>query len=260
MVDETQSKSPSGATCENPVFIVGAPRSGTTLMRQILDAHPSILCPPWETGFFLHVGAMMAGDLPSVMGNAENRFPLTRTQLTDWLRESCDSLFARFSEIADKPRWAEKTPGHVHHMDLIATVFPGAQFIHMLRNGYDVVRSLKHTTWAPRSSAWRISTWIESVDAGRRCGEALGTQQYIELRYEELIESPEEQVRRLCGFLNEEFTPAMLQFHKPDHNSWNAEVAPLQSKPLNKTRPLGFCEKTLVQWRAGRLMRSLGYR
>ena len=61
-MDEIQPNHASGTTCERPIFIVGAPRSGTTLLRSILDAHPNICCPTWETGVFDRMEPLLNGD------------------------------------------------------------------------------------------------------------------------------------------------------------------------------------------------------
>ena len=64
-----------------PVFIIGAPRSGTTLMRSIVDAHPQLFCPPWETGIFVRLEQMLNGDLPTIMRTEAPHFPVTREDL-----------------------------------------------------------------------------------------------------------------------------------------------------------------------------------
>ena len=76
------------------------------------------------------------------------------------MRRSTEDLISLFVSKAGKPRWAEKTPAHVFHMDLIHEVFPRAQFIHMIRNGRDVVRSLQNMAFAPREIRWSSRRWV----------------------------------------------------------------------------------------------------
>jgi hypothetical protein len=243
-----------------PIFIVGSPRSGTTLMRSILDAHPGIFCPCWETGLFVHMDAMMNGDLVKVMKHEMTNFPVSRPDLVAWVRRSALDLIGQFGAQSGKPRWAEKTPAHVHHMNFILEVFPDAQFVHMIRSGSDVVKSLQNMPWAPRQIRWSINTWVDSVQKGREVGARLPASQYTEVRYEKLIQEPHEILKGLCEFLGEPFAPQMLEFHNPEKNSWKTKMQPLQNKPVNDYQGLNFWHRLLFTWSAGGLMRELGYR
>jgi hypothetical protein len=244
---------------DRPIFVIGSPRSGTTLMRSILDAHPNIFCPSWETGLFVHLGAMLNGDLLKVLKKEGNRFPLRRADLISWVRRSSLDLFEQFGQRAGKARCAEKTPAHVHHMEFITEVFPDAQFIHMIRNGYDVVKSLQNMPWSPHHVRWNTRTWVHSVRAGQQVGTKLRPGQYLEVRYEQLIQQPSDILECLCKFLGEPFAPEMLRFHEPDKNSWKAQLQPLKNQPINEYRELRIWQRLAFAWSAGRLMRELGY-
>jgi hypothetical protein len=237
---------------------VGSPRSGTTLMRSILDAHPNIFCPAWETGLFVHLGPMLHGDVLKAM-TANKGFSLTREELIVWVRQSAIALMTAFGEKANRSRWAEKTPAHVYWMDFIHEVFPGAVFVHMIRSGYDVVKSLQNMTWAPRHLRWSTKTWVDSVRAGRDAAQRLPANQYQEVRYEELIRDPQPVLQKLCDFLGEPFAPQMLEFHRADKNSSKADRQPLQNKPVHEYHELNFWQRRVFSWTAGRLMRELGY-
>jgi hypothetical protein len=247
---------------DRPILIVGSPRSGTTLLRSILDAHPNIFCPEWESGVFIALDPMLSGDIRKVLEKSPN-FPLTRGDLVDWARAAVEDLFGRFAAQCGKTRWAEKTPAHVLHIPLMHEVFPKAQFLHIIRNGYDVVKSLKNRSWAPKWALqrirWSVRTWVDCVRAGQAAGRELPAGQYRELRYEELIGEPERVVRGVCNFLDEPFAPDMLNFHQPEKNSWKAASEPLKSKPLNRYRELGLLERIVFRQQAGALMHELGY-
>lgn len=242
-----------------PIFIVGAPRSGTTLMRSMIDAHPDIFCPAWETGLFVHFDEMLNGDLLKVMRAEGPHFPLSRAELIDWVRRSAEDMMGLFAAKAGKPRWAEKTPAHVYSMRLIAEAFPDCQFIHMIRNGYEVVRSLQNMPWAPRQIHWSTSRWTSSIAAGRECGADLGSGRYVEVRYEDLTKRAEPSLRKVCEFLDEPFAEQMLAFDRAENNSWGATQKPLQDKPLNKHRDLGPIERLVFRFKGGSLQRDLGY-
>ncbi len=122
-------------------------------MRSILDAHPNIFCPHWETGVFVYLDMIVNRDVKKILEKEKN-FPLGRQDLIAWVRHCTENLIERFATEVEKPRWAEKTPAHVFHMDLIHEAFPRAQFIHMIRNGRDVVRSLQNMAFAPRKIRW----------------------------------------------------------------------------------------------------------
>jgi hypothetical protein len=202
---------------------------------------------------------MLTEDLVKAVEKVGGPFPLRRADLIAWMRRSTIDLFEQFAHKAGKTRWAEKTPAHVYHMTLIHEVFPGAQFIHMVRNGYDVVKSLQNMPWAPRRIRWSTNTWVSSVRAGREAGAKLPTGLYKEIRYEMLIKNPRQILEEVCAFIGEPFSPQMLEFHDPEKNSWQKQFTPLQSKPINNYRALTFRQRLAFTWSAGRLMRELGY-
>jgi hypothetical protein len=228
-------------------------------MRSILDAHPNVFCPAWETGVFVHFDEMLRGDLLKVMRAEGEHFPLAHADLVAWVRRCTEDLMGLFAAKAKKPRWAEKTPAHVYSMRLIAETFPDSQFVHMIRDGYEVVRSLQNMSWAPRQIGWSTERWIGSVRAGRECGAELQPGRYIEVRYEDLTKKPDATLRQLCEFLGEPFAEQMLAFDRPENNSWGAKQQPLQDKPVNKYRGLGPLERLKFRLRAGALQRELGY-
>lgn len=244
---------------DRPIFIVGSPRSGTSLMNQMLDAHPNIFVPYWETGLFIQLDAMLNGHLAGVMKNNKKNMPLERADIVQWMRESVEALFSRFAEKCGKWRWAEKTPAHVFHLATIKEIFPKAQIIHMIRDGRDVVRSLQQMPWAPRQVRWGIKNWMRSVEMGRKIGRTLPTGQYTEVYYEHFIADPERTLKQVSDFLGEPYSPVMLAFHLPENNSWKVSLPPVQNKPINNHPQLSFIQRILVKFMAGRLLKELGY-
>ena len=241
-----------------PIFVVGSPRSGTSIISQAIDAHPRIFCPYWETGLFVRYQDMLDGQLVWSM-KQKNAMPLARRDFIDWIRRSLEDLMLRFAAASGKERWCEKTPAHVFHMGLIAEVFPDAQFVHMVRNGREVVRSLMQMEWAPRSSMWSVRRWVDSVRAGRKIGAALPASQYIEIRYEDLLASPRETLQHLCAFLGEQWSPNMLNFHLPECNSWGYSCDQLQPQSVGRHPSLRPFTRAVFSLYGSHTMRELGY-
>jgi hypothetical protein len=240
-----------------PIFIVGSPRSGTTLMRSLIDAHPSIFCPPCETFLFTNLNATFNGH---IWKDHYEQLPFSRSALIQWFRNYVLELFANLSLRAGKMRWAEKTPSHVLFLQFIDEVFPDSQVIHMIRNGYDVVRSLKNIHWAPRDVRVNSREWIRHVKGGQRYGKQLSENRYIEVRFEKLLNDPEAVLKRLCIFLGEPYDPKMLDFHKPENNSWGIRLSPLKKKvETGKNKDLSLFERYRFKKLAGDLMKELGY-
>jgi hypothetical protein len=244
---------------DRPIFVVGSPRSGTSLMSEMIDGHPNIFAPHWETGLFARYEDMLGGHLAHVLKNNKAAFPLDRADIVAWMRASVESLFTRFAEKTGKWRWAEKTPAHLFHMKLMHEMFPGAYFIHMIRDGRDVVRSLRNMPWAPHQLRWGIKRWMTSIEQGRRIARELPAGQYTEVRYEKLIADPQGELERLCAFFGETYSPRMLDFHLPQNNSWGIHLPPWQNKPINSYPSLGPMQRLIIQFMAGRLLRELGY-
>jgi hypothetical protein len=109
-----------------------------------------------------------------------------------------------------KSRWGDKTPQYVLRMPQIAQLLPEARFVHMVRDGRDVALSVLPLWFGPTSLEEAASWWVERVRAGRRDGPALN---YLEVRYEHLVERPIEELRRVCAFVGVDFRTEMLTYH-----------------------------------------------
>ncbi|PSL00618.1 sulfotransferase family protein [Murinocardiopsis flavida] len=127
------------------------------------------------------------------------------------LGSAIGTVFRCYAERFGKPRWGDKRPGYYQHVDVITRLFPGAQFVHVVRDGRDCVGSLKHQPWYRPDSYAAIATWAEAVDYGDAAADRLGPGSYHRLRFESLIEHPERELAALCAFLGEEYDPAMCE-------------------------------------------------
>lgn len=200
-------------TSPAPIFVIGSPRSGTTLLRLVLDSHPRISCG--EETHFLR-------DLHSVVGR---HWDLVATYglERDWWLARLRGLYEDFQrEVltrSGKARWAEKDPTYTLLLDFIEELFPDALYIHLLRDGHDVVASFRDR-WGYRSAARAARTeWARYVEAARSFGDRVGPERFLEVRYERLVADPEPEGRRLFAFLGEDFVPAVLDFDPAEHTA-----------------------------------------
>ena len=118
-------------------------------------------------------------------------------------------MFACYADRRGKPRYADKTPVYVLHIDRLAALFPESVFVHLVRDGRDVACSFLELGWAESIEEAALH-WRRRVTAGRRAGHKLPTGRYVEMRYEDLVDSPEQALRRLCDAIDLPFDEAML--------------------------------------------------
>lgn len=214
-------------------FVIGCPRSGTTLLRAILDAHPALAVPP--ESYFL-VPALRRADryassdgvdrsalLDDVVANLSWRQWALDEAALSAIRDDptlvtvaavMRAIYAAYAETQGKTRYADKTPQHSLHVRLLATAFPEARFVHLLRDGRDVVPSLLEMPFFPDRFARAALFWQERVEGGLAARTLVGDDRYHELRYEDLVADPERETRALCAFLDLSFEPAMLEYHE----------------------------------------------
>ena len=193
-----------------PVFLVGSMRSGSTMLRLILDSHPSIAIGP-ETGFMRAVQATK--EIPSFTPGRGwyRQLNWTDEEFDARLREFYDETFRRYAAAQGKSRWGEKTPFHTGHIAAMAQLFPDAVFVGIVRHPGAVARSLEknfHYTFADAVSYW-AGTNVDLV----RGGAALGTR-FALCRYEDLVNDSEPVLRSLTQFLGEPWSPALLAHHE----------------------------------------------
>lgn len=190
-----------------PIFIIGCPRSGTTLLRLMIDSHPHISCGP-ETHFLV--------DLANIAEQHAIRFERFGYG-SDWWYEQTADFFRTFqmdyAQKRGKQRWAEKTPTYTRHLDVLDRLFPDCQLIHVIRNGRDVVSSY-HKRWgylsAVKTAAFR---WREYVTLARDFGKTIAMDRYYEIRYEDLVSETEMTLRGMFEFLQEPWVPEVLNYN-----------------------------------------------
>lgn len=212
------------------VFVVGCPRSGTTLLRIMLDKHPKLAIPP-ESHFVLPaLRAECNPAQPPHLANLRNRLsasswfhswavPLTEVE-QEWSdrrpddgSEALRGVFRCYARRQGKELFGDKTPWYGTDIPTLARAFPEARFVHIIRDGRDVALSLlERVELPPYTVPAAIAHWRRRVLAASVAGAALGPKRYCEVRYEDLLEDPEWSLRRLCMFLDLDFSPQMLEY------------------------------------------------
>ena len=191
------------------IVLGGAPRSGTTLLRNLLDAHPAI-CSGAETKLFVPAAFNLAW--------LAEAYQLPGSDLEAMLREAAsqaafvDAFAERVTSMAGKARWAEKTPQNIRHVDWILARFPSGSIVHIIRDGRDVVSSMRqHPDWrwhaggwqkvlVPRPLAWYAQRWLADTAAGMAWR---SDPRYHEVRYEDLVADPAASMRAVCEAIGE---------------------------------------------------------
>ncbi len=223
-------------TAPGPVFIVGMPRSGTTLAEQMLASHPQV-----------H-GAGERTDLPRIVAELGARFPGGARDLgaADWARIGQRYLSGVRAPRPDALRIIDKMPGNFRYLGLIALALPGAKVIHVRRDPADTCLSCFTTLFR---GAQPYSYDLAELGRYYRAYEglmehwrgALPAGIMTEVAYEDLVAGPERELRRLLAFLDLEWDPACLTFHKTSRSVMTASAAQVR-RPLYAT--------SVGRWRA----------
>jgi len=206
--------------------VVGANRSGTTLLRMMLDAHPELTIPP-ETHFVPDViQACDDGGTPEEVVEVMTShrewgdFGLGSDEVLESIRQvdpltaggALRAFYGLYAERAGKPRWGEKTPGYATNMIEIQGALPEARFVHLIRDGRDVALSAMDRAKKPLTAGQVAKRWKRRITKARK--QSRKVNHYIEARYEDLVLDTEPTLHRITDFLELEWDPGMLDYHE----------------------------------------------
>jgi hypothetical protein len=229
----------------NPyVFIVGCPRSGTTLLQRMVNAHREIAITERETHWIprcfnqrigLTAEGMVTADLLSWLIN-NRHFQALAIGLDELeaiangsaplpYSEFVTRIFDLYGVRAGKSRVGDKTPGYVRVLPTLHALWPHARIVHLIRDGRDVCLSLldwkksdrilgRFPTWGEDPLMTAAIWWSWNVRLGRQAAATLGAGRYRELRYESLVAQPLDECVALSAFLGVDFDPEMIDFHR----------------------------------------------
>ena len=255
-----------------PVFVVGAPRSGTTMLAAMLASHPDLAAGP-ETQFFSKLShtqldsAVQDANWPrtavqslSTLTLAEQSvlslFETSPQQITEFLEARnpsveamLEALAVPYAEARSACGWVEKTPNHILHLKTLRALWPQAVIVRIIRDPRDVGLSMRRLPSfsddvLPNVYLWqRWNAQAESFLAADH--------KSVSLRYEDLVEEPEKHLRQLCELAGMAFDPAMLEFSQAAadvssaNETWKSQVA----FGLSQTRKYAWKGEMPDQWR-----------
>tara|TARA_B100000965_G_C19602924_1_gene764027 strand:- start:9528 stop:10418 length:891 start_codon:yes stop_codon:yes gene_type:complete len=269
-----------------PIFIVGVGRSGTTLIRQMVNSHSKIAIP-YESHFITKYISCEKkyGDLQ----NDENLSALLDDILAEPILENWDyvpdkqsllgkttsrdiggvfaNFFTQYANHHGKSIWGDKSD-YLHQMHKIKYLYPNAKFIHIVRDGRDVALSVMKMSWGPDNIREAASWWGEHVRLGYSMGRMLNKEQYYEIRYEDLVAHPEKYLEEICQFVGVNFESTMLEFFKTSkkfipqsrlNQHYNADKGADTSRTKAWKREMSPLDCEIFQQIAGDVLREMNY-
>lgn len=190
----------------------------------MLNAHPEVAVPP-ESRFIVELwkgDEVIDADGFLATLASHKRFiawDLPIATVTDELghgqkpyAECIAATYRAYAHVHGKTLWGDKTPRYIESLPLLARLFPEASFIHLVRDGRDVALSYADVPFGPKTIAKAASLWRERVLVGVETGRPLGSERYLELRYESLVSDANEEIKALCEWLGFAFDPGMLDY------------------------------------------------
>ena len=265
-----------------PLFVVGMPRSGTKLLRGLLNEHSHIGIPLNETEFLPHwLRSWSAfGDLSSrtafdafyaeVIGSVYFVHRLEehgqRISAADWHARCADyspqgvfeALIRHDAAVPEDGIWGDKSPGYLAHLPALKAAFPEAKFIHIIRDARDYCLSMKQAFG--KSTTRAAQRWADRISLARQQSASFA-EDYAEVRYEDLVQDPAPHLRRLCSFLGRPFEESMLTLSRPTENigSTKGEQRIVSGNTEKWRTRMPDRQRALVERLAGEVLRSLDY-
>jgi hypothetical protein len=270
----------------DPFFIVGNDRSGTTMLRLILDRGPDVAIPP-ESMFLTDLAPAFARGEPRGAEAAARlidevwRHPKVRLwELPrhppdvppglgprDAYRFIVEAPFRAYAAKHGKLRWGDKTPHYVHHVEHLLELWPGSRFVVLVRDGRDVAISLRKMPFGP-NNAWAAAPWwARGIRAGEQAQRA-HPEAVLTIRYEDLAGRPADVVPRICEFLGLRYSREMLALEHADRSRIVRDQAswfPTLFDGINTTavgrweREMSVRDQRVFAARAGDELARLGY-
>lgn len=274
---------------EQPFFIIGVHRSGTTLLRFMLCSHSRIYIPP-ETDFIPYFFGRKPHEPLSDKQIAEtlriifNRYrfinewqgsPPTTSGLLEKMPDRkpasfLNALYSIYAAQNGKVRWGDKTPIYASYVGVIHNIFPEARFIHIIRDPFDAGISLLEKYEKEEFHIdiyFAARNWVRRIKDIKKARNQLPPGLYYEIHYEDLVRQPEKILRDVCGFLDEDYEASMLEQHllaqskiAPDSRYFANVRKPINTESIGRgRRELSLRDRRLIQAICASVMKEYGY-
>ena len=269
---------------EGPIIIAGAQRSGTTMLRIILNSHSQVAIPE-EASFLMPLlernqlnkklsGVRLDNFIKYLalnpqykLWNYNNEELLnelrSRTQIS--VEELVSSLYESYAKSESKTIWGDKTPSFFRKLDLWLELFPNARVVHIVRDGRDVFLSWRAMDSTRRNGAVMAIEWKHKVDQIQESLRRYAPNSSIEVQYEELISEPRATLQKICDFCGIAFEEQMLEFYKKSDRYIGNHHSSLIFQPITSSNKakwvagLNKKEKATFNLLAGKKLIELGY-
>ena len=267
-----------------PLFIVGCPRSGTTLLRLILNSHSNVAIPGetyYLPSLYKAINSGMVEDKDSLYNFIVNspvfreigvsKEKLHEEIFTSELKDISVKLAVghiSYMKEQGKSRWGDKTPEYLKFLPLLKGVFPEANIIHIIRDGRDVsVSILENKFLGPKNICDAAYLWKSRVEKGREDGRRIFGDKYIEIIYEDLVDNPVKTIQYLCDRIDERFEDEMLKYFEsankhilPDYIHHNSSLQPIDQNKVNKWKKiLSKTDIRIFSLIAGKTLKTFNY-
>lgn len=269
------------STQDGPILIIGTERSGSNLLRLVLDAHTRIAVPHPPHFMRYLSGIPYDGDVDAMVGDAMS---LLRDHIHPWPHvidraavtgAAGPSLFGVVAAIYDQyrvaegaARWGCKSTFMVEHVDEVLAALPDARFLWLVRDPRDVAASAKRAVFGHCHPYRMALRWTAEQELARAALERWGPQVVHLVRYEDLVSEPDREIRAICDFVGEAFEPAMLAHHLSGNArvtaslsaSWRTAGDPITTARIGAhRRGLSDRERRQVESVTARAMETLRY-
>ena len=257
----------------DPIVIGGCPRSGTTLLRAFIGMHPDIAAPKQE--YNLIIGKKNDEILKNVLGFSSSEISKLKKPWKNIIYFS-ERILKYYTNKEGKKKIVLKQPFHILYIDELFHFFPNMKFIHLIRDGRDVASSYRtHPKWKivdgkillsnnKNPLKWCIRRWIVCINCGIYWRKS---KNYIEIKYEDLVNSTEETMNKIFDFLelkmiSKEKLLNFYKFEKNEDHLQNIEVGKaLYRKSIGRhKKDMSKLEKQMFNRMSGDLLIELGYK